>query len=123
MPVVDLRTGCGGCAGLVVDGNRSAVSADEPKKADKVPTFKADVAPLLNNMCANCHSGIRKKAGLDVASYDSIMRIVKAGDPDKSRLVKSVSGTGAKLMPPKTGLTKAEIEVLKGWIAAGAKNN
>ncbi len=108
-----------------------AVSADEPKKEDKkedkkdekVPTFKNDVAPLLNTACAGCHAGGKKKAGVDISSYDTVMKIVKANDADKSRLVKSVTGQGAKLMPPKKGLSDAQVATLKAWINAGAKND
>jgi mono/diheme cytochrome c family protein len=100
------------------------VMADEPKKDDekKVPTFKNDVAPLLTSACGNCHTGARKKGGVDLTSYDTIMKTVKANDPDKSKLVMAVSGKGAKLMPPKKGLSDAQIDTLKAWINAGAKN-
>jgi hypothetical protein len=102
----------------------SSVSAEEPKKADtKVPTFKTDIAPLLNSSCTGCHNANKKKAGVDVSSYDAVMKIVKANEADKSRLVKSVSGTGAKLMPPKKGLSDKQIDVIKAWINAGAKND
>jgi hypothetical protein len=103
----------------------SPVSAEEPKKLDdtKVPTFKTDIAPLLNSSCTGCHNANKKKAGVDVSSYDGIMKIVKANEADKSKLVKSVSGTGAKLMPPKKGLSDKQIDVIKAWINAGAKND
>ena len=74
---------------------------------------------LLTGNCA----GIKKKAGLDVTNYDSIMRFVKAGDPDKSKLHKSLLGKGAKLMPPKNPLSDDQIAVIDAWIAAGAKKD
>jgi uncharacterized membrane protein len=105
-----------------------ASPVDEPKKTDDkkeemTPTFKNDVQPLLNNACMNCHSGKRKKGGVDLSSYDAVIKSVKANEPDKSRLIKSVTGQGAKLMPPKTGLGDDQVKVLKAWIAAGAKND
>ena len=106
---------------------RFAARADEPKKADKAadkaPGFKADVAPLLNGACSACHAGVKKKAGLDVTNYDSIMKFVKAGDPDKSKLHNSLLGKGSKLMPPKNPLSDDQIAVINGWIAAGAKKD
>ena len=98
-------------------------AAEEPKKADKVPSFKTDVSPLLNSACSACHAGNKKKAGLDVTNYDSIMKFVKAGEPDKSKLHKSLLGKGAKLMPPKNPLSDDQIAVIDAWIAAGAKKD
>ena len=111
-------------AGGIAFAPRFAARADEPKKAaDKAPGFKADVAPLLNSACSACHAGIKKKAGLDVTSYDSIMKFVKAGEPDKSKLHNSLLGKGSKLMPPKNPLSDDQIAVVNAWIAAGAKKD
>ena len=113
-------------AGGISFAPRFTARADEPKKAekaDKAPAFKADVAPLLNSACSACHAGIKKKAGLDVTNYDSIMKFVKAGDPDKSKLHKSLLGKGAKLMPPKNPLSDDQIAVIDAWIVAGAKKD
>ena len=89
----------------------------------KVPTFKADVAPLLKDACSGCHSGVKQKARLDVTSYDSVMKFVKASDPDKSKLHNCLIGKGAKQMPPKNPLAEDQIALVKAWIAAGAKKD
>lgn len=97
---------------------------DEPKKTEtKTPSFKTDVMPILTDACVNCHGANKKKGRIDVSTYEGVAKIVKAGDIDKSRLIKSVTGKGAKLMPPKAGLPDEKIQVLKDWIAAGAKND
>jgi mono/diheme cytochrome c family protein len=107
-----------------VSARGPVATADEPKTADeKVPTYTNDVAPLLKTACANCHTGAKAKKKIDVSSYDKVMKIVKANEPDKSVLVKSVTGKGAKLMPPKKGLSDAQVATLKAWIVAGAKND
>jgi hypothetical protein len=118
---------------VVVGGITFASPADEPKKladpppvvvrADKAPSFKTDVAPLLKDACSSCHSGVRAKARLDVTSYDSLMKFVKAGDPDKSKLHNALLGKGAKMMPPKNPLADDQIALIKAWIAAGAKKD
>jgi hypothetical protein len=115
---------------LVAGGMRFGASADEPKKpvedpkpADKVPSYKTDVVPLLKGACSSCHSGVRAKARLDVTSYDSLMKFVKAGEPDKSKLHNSLLGKNAKQMPPKNPLADDQIAVIKAWIAAGAKKD
>jgi mono/diheme cytochrome c family protein len=89
----------------------------------KAPTFKADVAPLFKNACSGCHSGFKQKARLDVTSYDSVMKKVKAGEPDKSTIHNCLIGKGAKQMPPKNPLSEAQIALVKAWIAGGAKKD
>jgi hypothetical protein len=116
---------------LTVGGISLASRADEPNnsplpsdaKADKAPSYKTDVAPLLKDACSSCHSGVKQKAKLDVTSYDSLMKFVKAGEPDKSKLHMALQGKGAKLMPPKNPLADDQIAVIKNWIAAGAKKD
>lgn len=95
----------------------------EDKKPEKIPSFKDDVMPILSNSCTNCHAGKKKKGGVDLSSYDAVLKSVKASEPEKSRLIKSVTGMGAKLMPPKKGLGDDDVKVLKAWIMAGAKDD
>jgi hypothetical protein len=108
---------------LVVGGMGLASRAEEPKKADKVPSYKTDVAPLLKDACSSCHSGAKAKAKLDVTNYDSLAKFIKASDPDKSKLHMAVTGKGAKQMPPKNPLADDQIALIKAWIAAGAKKD
>ncbi len=113
--------GPGGSA--AADEKKADEKKPDEKKADekKTPTFKADVAPLFKDACMNCHGGAKRKAGLDVSSYESVMKFVKAGEPAKSKLHSSLLGKGAKLMPPKNPLAEDQIALVKDWIAAGAK--
>lgn len=116
---------------VVTGGMALASRAEEPTRAeppgdaraDKVPSFKTDVAPLLKDACSSCHSGLKAKARLDVTSYDSLVKFVKAGEPDKSKLHMALLGKGAKQMPPKNPLADDQIAVIKAWIAGGAKKD
>jgi hypothetical protein len=94
-----------------------------PPADGKAPSFKDDVRPILATNCTSCHGGKKKKGGIDLVTYTAVMKTVKAGEPDKSRLVKSLSGKGARQMPPKSSLDTKEIDVIKAWVAAGAKDN
>jgi hypothetical protein len=96
----------------------SAVAEDK-----KVPTFKADVAPLFKDACSSCHSGLKQKARLDVTSYDSVMKKVKPAEPNKSTIHNCLIGKGAKQMPPKNPLAEDQIAMVKAWIAGGAKKD
>jgi mono/diheme cytochrome c family protein len=106
---------------LVTPSNRAV--GDEKKPADSKVSFAKDVQPILTNNCGKCHNSTKAKKGIDVTSYDTTMKIVKAGKPDDSRLLKSLTGTGAKQMPPKNPLADEQIARVKAWIAGGAKNN
>jgi hypothetical protein len=107
----------------------TAAPLDEPKKTEdnkdekKTPSFKNDVMPILTNSCTNCHGVKKKRGGVDLSSYEMVMKSVKASEPEKSRLVMSVTGQGAKIMPPKSPLAEDKIKILRDWIAAGAKND
>jgi hypothetical protein len=115
---------CVGFACLAASSSPRTAAAQEKKPAaEKAPSWKSDVAPLLKDACASCHSGRKQKARLDVTSYDSLMRFVKAGDPDRSKLHNSLKGKGAKMMPPKNPLAADQIALVRAWIAAGAKKD
>jgi mono/diheme cytochrome c family protein len=117
---------CVGVAYLASATSPRPAAAQEKKPAaaaDKAPSWKAEVAPLLKDACASCHSGRKQKARLDVTSYDSVLRTVKPGNPDGSKLHRAITGKGAKMMPPKNPLAQDQIALLRAWIAAGAKKN
>jgi mono/diheme cytochrome c family protein len=96
---------------------------EETKPTDPKVSFAKDIQPLLTDKCGRCHGSKKPKKGIDVTSYDTTMKIVKAGKPDDSRLLKSLTANGARQMPPKSPLADEQIAKVKAWIAAGAKNN
>jgi len=109
--------------GVCQQGGSEPAIAEETKPSEKI-TFGNDIKPLLAEKCGKCHGAERPKKGIDyVTSYDTIMRTVKSGKPDESRLYRSIAGKGGKPMPPKSPLTEAEIAKIKTWIADGAKKN
>lgn len=92
------------------------------------PDFQKDIQPLMTKYCVECHGASKPKSGVRLDSYDALIaksrkQSVIPGDPDKSRLVMTMTGT-AKLMPPKKFTprpTTDEIDLIKEWIKAGAK--
>jgi len=98
-------------------------------------SYKADVQPLLDHYCGECHVAGgegTKKSGLIVGSYDSVMKgtkfgaVVKPGDTLTSAMIMLVEGRAdpsIKMPHGKASLPKEKIEVLKKWIEQGAKNN
>ena len=103
-------------------------------RAASAPDFNHDIRPILSDKCFRCHGPDEqeRKGGehglrLDLAKgaledLGGAFAIVP-GKPEKSELIARVTSTDEEeIMPPlKTGksLTKAEIELLRSWIASG----
>jgi len=103
-------------------------------RAAEVPSFNRDVLPILSDNCFACHGPDAKQAkgGLRLDLRDSATKPAKSGEtaivpgkPSASALVKRIETKDAdKLMPPSDShkkLTSAQRDVLKRWVAAGAK--
>lgn len=94
---------------------------DAPKQST---TFDQRIAPLLARHCLDCHNAAAKKGGLDL-SREAAARdggdsgvVIAGGKPDESVLWERVSNDE---MPPKHPLSADEKQVLRKWIATGAK--
>jgi hypothetical protein len=105
-----------------------------PKPAPPAPDFNGEVRPILSRHCFKCHGpdeGQRMaKLRLDlpgaaVAPAGSGKRAIVPGKTDGSELVHRIfAAEPARRMPPAAAnnpLSEAEKQVLKRWIAAGAK--
>ena len=98
-------------------------------------SFKADVMPIVQQYCLECHTEKgegAQKSGLVLESYDSLMKgtrfgaIVKPGDSLTSALNMLVEGRAApaiRMPHHKNALPKEKTELLKRWVDQGAKNN
>lgn len=90
-------------------------------------SYAQDVRPILESRCASCHMGEFVSAGLDMNTYDSLMKgsengpVIIAGHARDSLLVEKI--TEGKM--PKRGpkLTPTQIQIITDWIDAGAPNN
>lgn len=99
------------------------------------PGYRADVRPILDRYCMECHApgGAGFEAsGFDMSSYESLMRggkfgpFVVPGDPLASNLIILVEGRAHPSIRMPHGREKLgdrEIEVLKSWVQDGAKND
>lgn len=93
------------------------------------PDYATQIKPLLARHCADCHGLKKQQSGLRIDSGRALLIGGDSGpaiipmDSAKSLLVHAVTGTeGASKMPPEgPGLTAAEVQLLRDWIAAGAK--
>lgn len=103
-----------------------ALAADPKAKL----TFDQHVLPILNMHCTGCHKGPDGKGGLDLTTYAKLKEggasgeVIKAGDPDGSRLWRLTSHKEQPYMPPKMPtIAKEQLDTLAAWIQQGALEN
>ncbi len=103
-----------------------AAFAQAPAKV----TYDGQIAPIFRNACTNCHNPDKKKAGLDLTTYQATMTgsengpVVKPGNGDGSLLYKVCLPNGDPKMPPKGDeLSEGDRALLKAWIAGFALEN
>jgi hypothetical protein len=86
--------------------------------------FDAVVAPLLARQCLGCHNATDRKGGLNLSTAKTALvggdsgAAVVPGKPDDSLLWERISQDE---MPPKKPLADGEKQVLRRWIAGGAR--
>ncbi|MBR9860264.1 hypothetical protein GYB22_05860 [bacterium] len=97
---------------------------------DPDTAYFTEVQAILNSSCqyAGCHNSQDKQDGVDLSSYTSIINTadVRAGNPNGSDLYEVITETDPdRVMPPfpYNKLTSDQIEIIRTWIAQGAKNN
>jgi len=76
--------------------------------------YAQDIAPILQNDCARCHSGSRPDAGYSVASYELTMRAAQAGNA-KSPLVTITQNRGS-MYRYWSGNAATKAELVRRWI-------
>ncbi|MGE0758193.1 MAG: WD40 repeat domain-containing protein, partial [Pirellulaceae bacterium] len=105
------------------------VAAAVAAEATPAPDYVRDVVPLFTKYCTGCHNEQDREGKLSLDTFAALQRggehgaAVLPGQPESSRLIRLLSGAAEPRMPPEGEAmpTPAEIEVLKAWIAAGAK--
>ena len=113
-----------------------AMAAEKPPRIPLSPSFAKDVVPVLNENCTSCHtppSGSGYKAsGLDMSSYDGLMRGTKHGpiivpyDAFTSNLIVLIEGRAHKSITMPHGrkkIDKWKRNIIRRWIDQGAQNN
>jgi mono/diheme cytochrome c family protein len=98
-------------------------------------SYAEDVVPILKGRCVGCHQsggdGL-EKSGLDLSSYQGLMKGTKfgpmiiAGDPDSSNLMRLLDWrVDPKIRMPhgKKKLSTCDRDAIRTWIREGAKNN
>ncbi len=110
---------------VLIFGGRT-MADDKP-----APSYTKDVKPFLATYCTECHGTGKPKAGVNLTSYDNLLKqsrkgfIVVASEPDKSMLFRTLNGDAKKMPPAKYSKqpTADEIATIKAWISGGAKDD
>lgn len=93
-----------------------------PPAAARAMTYTAIQTELLSSdKCQKCHGATGKQTHL--TSYEEVMDVVTAGDPDNSELFQKLKSGD---MPPKFTNKTVDADMIEGirlWIVQGAKNN
>jgi hypothetical protein len=106
-----------------------ALASGPPPRALADPVdFRRDVWPILQERCVRCHGPAKQKSSLRLDSRAALLKggdngpAIVAGAPEKSYLLELVSARKGDLrMPPDgEGLSAAQIDTLRRWIAEAA---
>ena len=90
--------------------------------------YSAHVQPLFDRKCVSCHAGDAAAAGLDLSSWDHAIAGSERGEafiafrPDKSVMLRLMTSYDRDPHPSgKSRLTDDEMDILRRWIADGAR--
>jgi mono/diheme cytochrome c family protein len=122
--------GVNSSAELASDNQTPAEQNHSQRSLDAL-SYSTDVKPFFTKHCVECHNGRMAKAGYNFDGYDALMKggkkgpAVVAGEPDKSLVVRVLSGRGKRMPPPmyKHQPKAEDADLLRAWIAAGAKDD
>ena len=90
-------------------------------------SYAKDVRPILESRCKKCHMGEHVSEGLDMNTYESLLKgsqngpVINPGNAGDSLLVQKIMKGEMPKRGPK--LTPVQIQIITDWINAGALNN
>lgn len=102
-------------------------SEPAPVQQDGAVSFQNDILPIFENSCIRCHGDSRTERGLDLGSYDALMRgsrngaMLIPGDAQNSELALQVISGEMPRRAPK--LADEQIQLIVDWINQGALDN
>jgi hypothetical protein len=107
-----------------------AVAARQAREAKSgTVDFHAQIRPILESRCLDCHQGGRAKGQLRLDALADLRKGGKSGEPtvvpghpESSALLSRVTSSDSEeRMPPKgAGLSEAEVGLLRQWVLEGA---
>lgn len=104
----------------ITQGAQNLTCVDGPTCDTAAVSYVNFVLPLLQTNCIGCHGDHNPGGGILLNSHASVVAVATNG-----KLIGSINHeSGFKVMPPSgTKLPDCDIQKVKAWVAAGAKNN
>lgn len=107
----------------------ATATAPAPAAAGAEVLFMRDIAPLLAQRCFTCHDAKAEEPGGDmrIDTYEGMTRgahpAVLPGQPDKSGIIQRITEEDSSSRMPRDdeALSPEHIDLIRRWIAAGAK--
>src|SRR5438132_9419118 len=94
--------------------------------AQEKTTYQDHIFPLVEANCSKCHNADKKKADLELTSYQGALKgsasgaVLNSGDVEGSKLWKAITHSEEPFMPPnRAPLADKERELFKKWIQGG----
>ena len=121
-----------GAAGMIILGlaaPSAQLCAAEPQ------SFAEDILPIFKGRCVSCHQAGAEgyeKSGLDLTTYEGLMKGTKFGamvaprDPESSNLIWLLDWRASPALRMPHGKKKLSIcdrNAIRAWFREGAKNN
>src|SRR6266478_6095838 len=94
--------------------------------AEEKTTYQDHILPLVEANCSKCHNADKKKADLELTSYQGALKgsgsgaVLVSGNLDGSKLWKALTHAEEPFMPPnRPKLDDKDLETVKKWIVGG----
>ncbi|MBM3837708.1 MAG: DUF1549 domain-containing protein [Verrucomicrobia bacterium] len=121
------------CALVAATRFQFAAPADKPTAGtDARVSFYKQIRPILQANCQGCHQPAKSKGGYVMTEFERLLapgdsgeKPVVAGQPTASHLVKQITPVKGEAEMPKgkPPLSEPEIDLIRRWIAEGAKDD
>ncbi|QEG01634.1 WD domain, G-beta repeat [Stieleria maiorica] len=120
------------CVGSL-SADESPASAEGPSVAETPVSFSKQIEPIFRQHCYGCHQGAKQLGAYVMTDFTSLVRggetgepAIVPGHPEQSYLIDQITPVdGVAEMPksPAKPLGEVEVELVRRWIAEGAKND
>ena len=112
--------------GILADPTGNNANGEPVECPEGIVSFQHEILPLIVSGCAQsgCHDAITREYGIQLDSYETIVKEVKPGDPKDSELYEVLVETDPdEIMPPPPldPFTPEQIALVKAWIEQGAQ--